>query len=429
MKAEERKRLLWMMYVTGLGTWAVLTYGTLVGYLLEGTLFAKKINGQVYVNDFVNHYNASRLAKAWIGGDHLNVYDITVQDTWARKLIAPLVPEQPFYFQLPPEAFAFFAPLMVFPTIGIAWCFWSVLWLAVCLYCMFVLTRGFDKGVRASACLLMLAAYPTWLSVELGQTSFLVFACITGMYWCFLRRQKFLAGLFCSLISIKIQYLPIFGLVGLILGGSQFLLGCIAGGAALFAATFACIGWDNIAAWPQALLRGESSQGVSGVAAIMMQNFRAFLALVMRGDSQLVHVITVAFYLLALSVTGWFAWRNRDVVHEDSPRRDGFYAFVILLALISSVHAHTQDYILACLACWFAYRMVVRSHPGSVDEGVGRKITRTAASFGAVSWLCFYLIPVGAMICLPPFLLWAIWFSFWILRSRLLQNAPRSTGT
>lgn len=170
--SEKNKRLLWFVFFTTVFTYSLLAYLKLIDYLVHGTLFAYVMDGHPYVKDFCNVYNASLLAERCLHG-HVDIYDRAVQDASLRAIIKPVVPELPFYLQYPPCFFALLLPLSLF-SLSQAWVVWVLLGgLLIAITTPLLLAQSDYKtrNHKIMAVALTFAAYPTWLSYTLGQTS------------------------------------------------------------------------------------------------------------------------------------------------------------------------------------------------------------------------------------------------------------------
>src|SRR5579883_1594744 len=140
-KNLERKRLLWFAYLIALAAWGLFSYVTLFSFLGNGTMFAFLEKGRPYINDFVNTYNSSLLGRRYFK-EKLNVYDPVIQNSSVERLIAPVKPEIPFYFQYPPHFFLVMAPLS-YVSLSAAWCLWFICGIVLCLCGAFALNiRG-----------------------------------------------------------------------------------------------------------------------------------------------------------------------------------------------------------------------------------------------------------------------------------------------
>src|SRR4029077_2546500 len=109
--------------------WSGSVYNWLGQEAGKHELFARVIDGHPYVSDFVNVYNSASLAAA-CEKQKIDIYSPIIQAEFAKRLTAPVVPEQPFYLQYPPFLFAIVRPLAYFDLFG-AWLVWCTLGLAL----------------------------------------------------------------------------------------------------------------------------------------------------------------------------------------------------------------------------------------------------------------------------------------------------------
>jgi hypothetical protein len=388
--------------------WGLLSYFTLFDWLRQGQLFARTMDKRPYINDFVNTYSAAHLAVRCLS-EHINVYDPKIQDDAVRKLVAPVVPENPFYFQYPPHYFMLAIPLSLV-SMPVAWALWNIVWLGASIYGMWFVTREWPRKEAWTAIALALASFPFWMSVQLAQTSLLLFSLAIAFFE-LLRRRKYLwAGVVTGFVSIKLQYLPVFGIIGLIAGGLPFVGGAAATLAILFGGTVAVLGMDNIIRFPQALAAGETGAYFTGVNPFVMQNFRGQLWLLLHGEGTVSHYISAAVFALGVVAIGWLWWRERGRFGSESGLTPAVTIHVlaaqsILIALMTSVHTHNQDYVLATLPCMWMWWMLKDKQESWRERSCVRLIKATPA----LSWL--YLLQVlFALILIQPFFLWAVVF-------------------
>lgn len=367
-------------------------------------MFARLLDGRPYVSDFVNVYNAGLLSKRAIS-EHINIYDPAVQDASVRKLIAPVVPEAPFNLQYPPYFFALMFPLSFFSLTG-AWLVWNGVFLTGLIASLRSLcARLYSRVEQTFVYIMSLASYPTWVSVELGQTSLPEFLFVIGFFKTLRRKKYFLCGLFMSLITIKLQYTPFFGVVGLMAAGWPFLGGLAAGLAGLGLLSWAILGGQNLINFPLALVHGETSNSVSGVSALEMQNLRGNLALLFHGDNTVVHLVALLFMAVVVVILA-VLWRRYAV--NAGTQSDRYFeilsSFTILVALISSPHTHSQDYIMAALPCIWLWRAC--SDEQSASTKLNRWIRRMILIFPAYSWTFLFLKFLVPLIMIQPLFLW-----------------------
>ncbi|MBS1998792.1 MAG: DUF2029 domain-containing protein, partial [Cyanobacteria bacterium SZAS LIN-2] len=283
-KKAKLKHNLWFGFVVFLILWTGCVYTEL--FRMQGVhkLFAFNLNDdpkQPVISDFVNVYNSACLAAA-AQKERIDIYSPALQAEYSLKLTAPIKPEQPFYLQYPPMLFALVRPLALFDMFGawVVWCSLGVLGIAASTVALVratsarVTTAATGKtlfGVGAFTMVFAIAAtlasFPSWYSVRLGQTSLLLVPGLAAFWVCCLKRRYFLAGLASGVVLVKLQYLPPVFIAGALVGAWKFLGGFSVIGVLLLVLSIAIVGMDNVMRFPQALLKGESSQGVSGVAA------------------------------------------------------------------------------------------------------------------------------------------------------------------
>lgn len=401
---------LWFAYITALAVWGLLAFVELGKYQMRGTLLAANIDGHPYVNDFCNLYSAAKLARICAEGNQVEVYDVKVQEASVREITKPVVAELPFYFQYPPYAFVFAYPLSFLPTLG-AWLSWDLVGLGLsCLALWIVARESLDTPFRrVFAMVAFLASFPCWLSVWLGQPGLFACAGLTGFYLCLLSRRPYLAAVCTVPLMVKIQYLPVVGLIGTIALGLPYALTTAAILVGLIGVAALLIGLPNVMAFPHALFL-ETSAAVSGVAAEAMQNLRGQLTLLIP-QADLIKTISMVAYLVATAwiVYMWFSLRREKLLIQ---RTAITYAasMTTLLMLMTSVHTHRQDYILVVAPCIWLHVMHSRFDSDSARAKWARRLI---VSFPLISW-AFYIIqsllnlPMVRLNFIQPFLWWAL---------------------
>lgn len=407
----------WVGYLTGLATWSVLSYATLFEYMAKGELFARTIIGAPYISDFVNSYNAGVLARDCVMSNQATkVYDVQTQDVSARRLIAPVKPLAPFYFQYPPYMFGLMLP-MAFVPMPVAWVLWNVLGMVALSFSILALSKDFSKWERIASFVMFIGSYPMWLSVELGQPSLWVIPCLTAYLICLQVGKPFNAGVATALAAVKLQYAPMLGVVGVIRGRWKYLLGGIACMAALLLYTLILLGPENVMQYPRALLSGETSGTVSGVNAHEMQNFRGMLALIFRDDARWIQITASGLMIATIGFVGWL-WSRR-------PPADALCGVTVLLMLLSNVHAHTQDYVLSGVACIFLWRWY---RTQSAEAQTSKRlvwIRRLIVYYPIYGWIALILKPVLMLISIVPFLIWGLALSVLVMLETKLFDLRR----
>ncbi|MBK9769818.1 MAG: hypothetical protein IPP57_03150 [Candidatus Obscuribacter sp.] len=106
LSAKNKERL-WVVYFAVLFFWGLQAFIFLGKLHQNGELFAQVIDKKPYVSDFVNVYSAGVLCQRNMQKP-IDIYDASVQANLQKELLAPIVPEDPFYNQYPPVMFLLF---------------------------------------------------------------------------------------------------------------------------------------------------------------------------------------------------------------------------------------------------------------------------------------------------------------------------------
>lgn len=361
-------------------------------------------NGRPYISDFVNVYRAALLAEE-CEKHPIDIYDPAVQSEWTKKLIAPVTAELPFYNQSPPPFIALVRPLAFF-NMKQAWIAWFIIGVILVLSATYALARFEldDPFARLFVLVAVAASYPTWLAFRLGQPALWLFAALAAFFLLIGGKRLFLAGIAAGFSIIKLQYTPFVFIVGLIMGGGRFAAGFVSAVLALLVLSLATLGWANIISYPHALLN-EMNTNVSGVSAELMQNFRGEIVLLLGGDGQAVHVITLTMLAISIAACGYLLYK-RDKGSDKYCRLDRKIrlAISVLLLLGSSPHTHIQDYLLASIAAIWLWSASLQM-TASISV---RCLQICLIGYPVLSWLFFFGRPFLMAIYLQPYLLWAL---------------------
>jgi Glycosyltransferase family 87 len=392
-------------YLCVLVCWAFNAYVEIGHYFVSGTLFARVLDGRPYVNDFVLYYLAAKLAER---GSAVNIYDLGIQDETVRQIVAPVVPELNFYMQYPPYFFSAVRPLAVL-SIGAAFIAWVLTWIFVTTISLWFLVKESIASVfgRIFAISAVLASYPCWLMVELGNGSLFQLPGTIG-YFLLLRREKpFLSGLVSGILLVKLQYVPIYLLCGLIIGRWRYAAGVATSACALSLLALVTLGWNNLAVYPHALLFAETSDKVSGVSVYSMQNVRGELLLLFGKETGFAHVIIVAAYALSALViaTLWIKLYPRlAAVYSREESFNYCAGFTVLLMLCTSPHTHVHDFVMAAISAIFFYPLCQSTTPSLVQKALKFSIL----SAPLLSWITLITQVVFFYARIEPYLLWSI---------------------
>lgn len=402
-KPTWRKRL-WVAYFGFMLFWSLNAYMLLGKALVQGEQFALRIDNKPYISDFVIFYSAGILARQCLTSP-VKIYDVAVQDKLQRELVAPVEAEQTFYNQNTPLLFVLFIPfsIMSMANAYVAWTSISAV-MAFLMLRASILPSFSSAFAKLTAITAFFGTYPVWVSFRLGQTSLFLFPVLVA-FWMFLKQGRFVqAGAVASLVMMKPQYFPMIIAVGVALGGLKFLASAVVASFVLLAISTLIVGWQNILEFPHAIVNHELSSNVIGVHAGSMQNIRGMLVLLLGEDTRTVHYISAAFALLAVAAM-FLVWKRCSV--KDNPMRfDLLASITVLVMLITSLHAHIQDYIIAMLPC--AWLFIIAGQPEVLSRKKAMLVKTLVISFTIVSWIFFLFLFVFHLIKIQPFALWAI---------------------
>jgi len=413
LMSDRLRKNLWFAYFVALLMWTLQAYALLGRLNVSGELFAFQRDGHPYISDFTNVYNASVLCKN-AATEKIEIYDPKVQSASADKLTAPVKAEQPFYLQMPPFFFSTVRPLAELSMFHawLVWCGLALVALVVALW-YFVKPVFGDNFSRWFVIVATVGAFPEWEGVRSGNPSMWLAPGVILM-WLLLRRHPAYAALCATVCLYKFQYLPLVGMVGLIVGRFRFVAVLAAITAALTALACLTLGVENVLAFPSALAGAEVSSQVSGVAAVEMQNFRGQLCLLTNSDDRFVHI--AALLLLFASIIGVSLMWARLVKEPGGAdlsssasldRKFKIYASITtLLLLICSPHTHKHDYILVVVPAVWLWQTV------ACNEALPKFLRLSArvliASFPGISWIFFMLEFLFHLVKIQPFFLWAL---------------------
>ena len=398
------KSNLWFCYLCWLLFWGLNAYAEIAKSLREGTLFARVIDGHPYINDSVQLHSAALLAHRCAGG-LVDIYDPAVQDQSLRALIAPVAPQTLQYLQYPPQFFALVQPFSAL-SMQSAYFVWCGLSLTLILFTLWILCKDYFASAFARSFVFVatLAAYPAWLSFELGQTSLFQFPATIG-FWLLLRAKRaFAAGLLSALLLVKLQYMPAMILIGLIIGRGRYAAGLLLSSSILAALTVFTVGMNNILKYPSALQFGETNAQVGGVAANMMQNFRGEMIVLSLHDERLIHQVSLVLFGIAI-ISSALLWVKLYPQLKKCLGQDAFglcAGLSILISLICSPHTHIQEFLTASLALVFLSPLLKNRS----SKALNITLSVLMIGFPIWSWLFFLFLPIFQMYKVQPYLFW-----------------------
>jgi len=397
------KTNLWVAYIGALLTWGVLAYAMIGDELRAGRLFAFEKDGRPFISDFVNIYNAAVLAKR-CAVEPTDIYSPELQAESAAKLTFPVKAEEPFYLQVPPYFFAVVRPLAE-GSIVTAWWIWCVGSVLALGYAMKLLIFDSIEGkfTRAVAVIATFAAFPEWEGIRSGNFSLWLAPGIILM-WCWILQRPIAGALASCVALVKIQYLPIAAVTGLILGGKKFFATLALSTLILLVIAVAGVGLNNVLEFPAALVNSMHSSQISGVAANEMQNLRGELVLLTGSDGKIVNILSLVG-LAAAVVSVALLWMRRDRAADGADFKLRA-SITTLLLLAASPHTHKHDYVIAVIPAVWLWS-ICSTKPG-VSPKLKRCIESAIISFPLLSWIFFVLEPLFHYIFIQPYFLWCL---------------------
>jgi hypothetical protein len=401
----------WFAYFVFLSTWALLSYCSFAKIWTSGELFAQSDQpNSVQVSDFTTFYAAGEMAKEAVSG-HSDLYNPEKLRAKINQLIAPLHMPDHLAMQYPPPYLLFLSTLSSLP-LKYSWIVWSVI-SAIALtlgIALFAFPAGAGRYEKVIAIAYGLAWFPTFWCCWLGQNSQIVLFCLAGILY-LLRQEKYLAaGLATSVGIFKIQYLPLVVVTGLVLGRWRYLTGVLCGYASLSILSVAVFGWANVRAFFNAVLGQEGN--TAGTVAHMMDSVRGVLAMYCSkflGDNVILCLSAIVL-IIGMVATAWL-WFSAypRLIKRELPAFEICSSFTVITMLVTSLHCHTQDYVLLLLAGISIF--VANRRMYVFDKFAGLKLAINVLLFAILpllSWL--YAIKFLFMICylVKPLLLAAV---------------------
>ena len=402
--SEKNRTRLWLIYFAVLFFWGLNACFYLGKTYAKGEMFAYEIDKHPYVSDFINSYSAGVLCSRCLKDrdNPPDIYNFKVQADLQNELIAPIKPENPFYNQYPPVMFLFFLPLSLL-SMGQAWIAYCVFAFLLNAALLYYLVLPAYKTVQEKVFLItaIFSSYPFWFAFRLGQPALLLMPIVLVFFHCLKSGNMLLAGLASSLVLLKLQYLPVVVAIGFGAGRLRYLAGFTGGALVLMLLSGLAVGFKNLVNYPLALFSGEAGRSTTGVAPEMMQNLRGCLVLLSGQDSRAIHITAVAVCLttaLALFII-WFQYTRKKDQSKEPDKFNLLSAASLLTMLITSVHTHIQDYVLAVRAFEMTYQ-ASRSHKTF--------LTYLALFFPLISWPLAMLLQFIQIAKIQPLAIYAL---------------------
>jgi hypothetical protein len=397
--ASKLKRYAWCGFYSLIVFWGLNAYVLLSQYFRNNQLFEDPKNSAI--TDFVSWYNAALVAAA-AQKAQVFIYDPAVQLESMKHMLSPFVPKDDYYLDYPPPFFALVRPLagLGMENAWVLWCLIATIPIGIALW--FLSKKFSGRFSRAFFITGTLASYPCWYAFFEGQTTLYQFPAHAAFWLLIQAENYFLAGILSGFIAIKLQYAPLILLVGLIRGRLKYLYGLLVGGSTLTFLSAVVVGWHNIISYPKSILYGES---LLNTGAVVMQNFRGELLLLVGGDTKFVHQSALLVYAASLAAVGyvWLVVFPRLKKLTDKQGYDACVAFTVACMLTTSLHTHIPDYLFAATLAAFIYPLADQD----MTKKLGLWVKILVLGFPVYSWAATMTMVCFVMLKVQPFFLWA----------------------
>lgn len=316
------------------------------------------------------------------------IYDRAVQQEWLVKLTGDLPSTNEMYSQWVPTLFVLAVPFSLFP-IDQAHLLWNLFSLSIGVVGVAMLLISFNRLSRVDIVLLLVglvASFPAFQTLYIGQTSLLVLGCTSLYFWALLKERNNLAGAFLALL-FKPQFLPFLVIPPLVQKRYKVFLSCLLVGVITIVVCGLIIGWQTVFQYPSVLLNVESgrfsmSENMITLRAITHQFLPKSL------DLAFSLALTLASLLL---VAIW--WRKAG---NNVELRKWAVALTIILTLIASPHCFENDAVLLGIAAALTLPVIRPSQFQSSWSTPLRLYTGLFLAYPVVSWFVFLGIPKAA---------------------------------
>ncbi|MBS1993889.1 MAG: DUF2029 domain-containing protein [Cyanobacteria bacterium SZAS LIN-3] len=244
-------------------------------------------------------------------------------------------------------------------------------------------TVWWQKSIIAFA---LLGTVPVFITAMLGQMSCYLFLFVSAYFYCLYRGKDLSAGLLLALTSFKPHY-ALFWAVPALGQRKWKVLGVTAlAELALLVLAALVLGWQTVANYPAAILRGDSLSSNSE-AAILMICLRGLL-MSFTGSSWVYPLTT------ALMAAGWlmtlFLWIKQASNKAD--QGNNFHllaAATVILCLFTSVHTYVYDGLLLVAPAV----LLLGSKAPAASSAHMRFIIATLLATPYLQWLGMVVLP------------------------------------
>jgi hypothetical protein len=339
MPSKKVLNLAFSGYVLFFGLLFVGLSGRMVIDAMHGELSYQKVDGVVYVSDFMHLYRDGKIA---CSNQRDQMYRPAVQQEWLNKIISPEHIDNPMLTQGPPLIFLVMIPFVAFP-INAAHILWDAFSMAVGMIGLIMLLNGGNK----MACTLFLVGtagcYPALATLRSGQTSWFILGMTSLFWWAWLRNRDILAGVFLGLCVVKFQYLAFWLVPSLAQRRLKLVLTTVICEIVIMLAVGVFLGWGNLTDYPKALFFTEAN---TYVAAERMISLRGFLSQFL--PQSFVLPLSIGLSVVSLASLFWF-WLK--IVNKDSATEVRIaIAITVYAALLTTAHSFSIDCLILAVA-------------------------------------------------------------------------------
>jgi Glycosyltransferase family 87 len=306
--------------------------------------------------DFVIYYTGAEIVNA---GKARDLYNLDLQERYQEQFKVPSQPWSVLPFNHAPYELLLFLPFAHLPyqSAHIVWSVLNVLLLLV-VYKLLAPFLAENHSILFGA--LLLAFYPTMITIKMGQDSIISLLVLSAVYANLKRHREILAGSILALGLYKPHLvLPLGGILTLS-GYWRVMLGFVGTGALLSAISFGMVGGQGVVALfsivagmdrPTTIVYPESMTNLRGLS---------FMLLSLLNAKTLTNIANVVASFIVYGCCLWL-WKNKTT--EDSSLFDLRFSLAVVTTVLVSFHLYTHDVIILVipLLLTFSYILLDRA--------------------------------------------------------------------
>lgn len=372
--------------------------------------------------DFTSFYTGYYIVRI---GEGANLYDPALQASYQEQFMSGAI----FFggvllFPNPPFVAVILSPLSLLP-LNVAYYIWSIIQLILLIWVLITIFRLFSHWSNHERFILliaMLAYWPLINNLMLGQFSLFLLLGILQIYVGMKNSQFIRGGLGFILLAIKPQSLLVPGMMTLNKRYWHVALTAIGGGVILFIFTSIIIGIRPWMQYAQSLLTMSTFFGKFGVYPNSEYTIRGVLSSIL-GTTQgsLINTISIVILIIAMIVV-WLLWRRE--VKPDGKKFKLYFAFTILLSVITSVHLNPHDALILVLPAALFYDYLLENNYPKKAYSILVLLSPLIFFFAAFSEFNFFgrIRPPMVIIALA-----LIWMIYYIVKQHRMEIPADST--